>query len=314
MSDNQVTAMGPKTAQLLLIEDNELLSRALVAYLKREGYEVDTAGDGHAGLELLSNKSYDVLIVDVNLPGGLDGLDVLEQTSRQHKFRSKSIVITGHNDKEAPIRAIKLGVDHYLFKPFHLEELGHAVKKSMERIWLEQEAAHYRELSIRDGLTDLFNHRYFHEIFQRELVRAERYGHHLSVIMADIDNFKAFNDNHGHPMGDLALINVARIFETVLRGSDLAFRYGGEELAVLLPETDAQGGLMAAERLRRGVAEHPMQSSKGEPLGLTLSLGVATFPDHATSKEELISIADQSLYRAKQAGKNHVEMYPLPGA
>lgn len=314
MSDKEVTSMGSGTAQLLLIEDNELLNRVLVTSLKRDGYEVDNAMDGHAGLELLSKKSYDVLIVDVNLPGGLNGLDVLEQASRQHNFRSKSIVITGHDDKEAPIRAIKLGVDNYLFKPFQLEELSHAVKKSMERIWLEREAAHYRELSIRDGLTNLFNHRYFHEIFQRELVRAERYGHHLSVIMSDIDNFKAFNDNHGHPMGDLALINVSRIFETVLRGSDLAFRYGGEELAVLLPETDVQGGLKAAERLRVGVAEHPLHSSQGEPLSITLSLGVATFPDHASSKEELVSIADQSLYRAKQAGKNQVEMSPLPEA
>ncbi len=300
--------MKTGVAQLLLIEDNELLRKTLVTALERGGYEVATAENGHIGLELLSNTSFDIVIADVNLPGNLSGLDVLERASRQHQFRSKSIVITGYDEKDVPIRAIKLGVDHYLFKPFQFEELIHAVKKSMELIYLEREAAHYRELSIRDGLTDLFNHRYFHEILLRELVRAQRYERPLSLIMADIDNFKLFNDTHGHPMGDMALINVARVFKAVLRGSDLAFRYGGEELAVLLPETDSQGGLIAGERLRRAAAEHPLQSGEDNPLHITVSLGVATFPNHATTKEELVSLADQSLYRAKQNGKNRVEM------
>jgi len=196
--------------------------------------------------------------------------------------------------------------------------------------------------ALTDGLTGLYNHRYFYERLDQEIARARRYGTPVSLLMIDLDDFKAFNDRHGHPAGDAVLRAMAAVLHDELRHNlDIAARYGGEEFAVILPNTpmasaceaqlqmDLAGKLRAgsgeapppeaghvdgadavAERIRRRVAAMIFEAGDGKPLSrLTVSIGVAVFPHRTDSPEDLVANADAALYKAKRGGKDRVESY-----
>lgn len=166
---------------------------------------------------------------------------------------------------------------------------------------------HHRELSLTDELTGLFNRRYFNQRFDREIQRAQRYERPLTVIMIDIDHFKTFNDNNGHLMGDRVLQSVAGLLERSIRKSDILARFGGEEFVILLPEIDREHGRKVAEKLRRAVDRAEFPKEETQPLGrITISLGVASFPEDATSTSDLLERADRALYIAKTHGRNQV--------
>ncbi len=158
-------------------------------------------------------------------------------------------------------------------------------------------------LAITDGLTGLVNHRTFQVKLDEHLAYGQRYGKKVSVLLADIDHFKAVNDTYGHPVGDFVLRGVARILQREARATDVAARYGGEEFALVMPETDLDGALRTAERIRARVAEEIFRCDAG-PLQVTLSVGVASFPSGARKKAELIELADAGLYHAKRHGRN----------
>lgn len=166
---------------------------------------------------------------------------------------------------------------------------------------------HTKIMAITDALTGLHNHRYFKQHFKQEMARAQRYHKPLSIIMMDIDDFKTFNDKFGHASGDRLLCTLGpRVLQTI-RGVDVAFRYGGEELIVLLPDTRLDQAILAAERLRRSVEEGtPRDVASCASHGVTISVGVASYPDNADNMDELFNIVDSLLYRAKRCGKNKV--------
>jgi diguanylate cyclase (GGDEF)-like protein len=168
-----------------------------------------------------------------------------------------------------------------------------------------------RDLSNTDALTGLANRRYFQEIVQRELAQARRYDFNFSLVMADIDHFKLFNDTHGHLRGDVVLRRVATIMLQNTRGIDLVARFGGEEFIILLPRTDKEGAFAAAEKLRQVIAgEHFAGAEQSQPGGaLTLSLGIAEYPLDSVDIEELINLADQALYQAKKTGRNRTVIW-----
>ena len=167
--------------------------------------------------------------------------------------------------------------------------------------------AHYveriRQLSYLDGLTGIFNRRFFELRIMQEIERARRSGTGMAIIMADIDQFKRLNDEFGHLLGDEVLRQVSSIFHQQLRKIDVVCRYGGEEFALLLTQTNAQHAMGVAEKLRKLVESWQFP---GVPRAVTLSAGVAAFPDHGSGREELIRAADTGLYAAKQAGRNRV--------
>ncbi len=159
------------------------------------------------------------------------------------------------------------------------------------------------KMATTDGLTGLFNHRTFQGRFDEQLATARRYSRKLSFILTDIDHFKSVNDTYGHPMGDMVLKGVAKILKEQARDTDIVARYGGEEFAIIMPETDAKGAHAIAERIRERLLKEVFQTDKG-PLKVTISLGVATFPDVAAEKHQIIDLADQCLYFAKRHGRN----------
>ncbi len=165
------------------------------------------------------------------------------------------------------------------------------------------------DLSIKDDLTDVYNRRYFYEKLEEEIKRSERYKTVLSLIMVDIDYFKHYNDTHGHQAGDSVLRDVALLLRNNVREQDLVARYGGEEFAIILPETGKQVAGKLAERIRGCLSaqafyfKETLQSGK-----LTISLGVATFPEDAKSLNDLVETADRALYKAKEKGRNRVAL------
>ncbi|HSD89964.1 MAG TPA: sensor domain-containing diguanylate cyclase, partial [Kofleriaceae bacterium] len=194
------------------------------------------------------------------------------------------------------------------FSPEHqrlLESLSLQIAAALQN-------AHLYELAMVDGLTGLFVRRYFDARIEEEIERSRRYGTPFSVIMLDVDDFKKLNDTYGHLVGDRVLRAIANVVKDQMRGVDTAARYGGEELAVILPRTEMVGAYNLAERIREAIAELRITTDDDPPraLSVTASLGIAAYPESkAETGEDLVRRADRALYRAKKTGKNRVELF-----
>lgn len=185
-----------------------------------------------------------------------------------------------------------------------LQVIGNQSSLSLQNALLHEEL---ERLSVTDRLTELYNHGYFQQRLEEEVGRAQRFGHELAIIMLDIDDFKEFNDTYGHPRGDLVLKAVSNIIRSNLRDIDVAARYGGEEFVIVLPETDAAGAAAVAERVRQTVQEYAFSTGDDTPpVHKTVSVGVASYPEHGQTPSRIIDVADQAMYASKRAGKNKV--------
>ncbi|MGI8426077.1 MAG: GGDEF domain-containing protein [Actinomycetota bacterium] len=170
-----------------------------------------------------------------------------------------------------------------------------------------EELGEAQRMAITDGLTSIWNHRYFKLQFEQELERAGRFGRPFSLIMLDVDDFKKFNDTYGHRVGDFVLVELTRRINGIIRDADIFARYGGEEFALMLPETNAAGGLATAEKIRRIIGGQPFEGEvTPEPLAVTVSLGVACSPEAGKDEDALFEAADKALLKAKAEGKNRV--------
>ena len=163
-----------------------------------------------------------------------------------------------------------------------------------------------KTLITRDSLTGCFNHRKFVEDSRKEIIRARRYQNYLSLLIVDVDHFKSVNDTHGHPAGDKVLQRVTEVMSKQLRASDTLYRYGGEEFTIFLPETNKQGAHTVAERIRSRIEYTQIPISGDQFITVTVSIGIASFPDDAVNGKELLAKADQALYAAKNSGRNRV--------
>jgi len=236
------------------------------------------------------------------------------------------VIMTSHASLDSALTALRAGAYDYLIKPFESLDLisavaGRAAEKArlvaqnrelLEKLQraneeLQEANSALKELAVKDGLTSLYNHRHFQEALAQELSRSNRYGKQCSVVFMDVDNFKNYNDSHGHPEGDRLLKSLSQILVSHLRCTDLAARYGGEEFVLLLPETAKEGALRIAEGVRLRVEEEPFPGRERQPLGrVTVSLGVASYPEDGADAAALLACADQLLYRAKHEGRNRV--------
>jgi len=217
----------------------------------------------------------------------------------------------------APLRALESSAHHFGAGDFsyrvaltgqnELGQLGKTLNAMADK--LAQSQAMLRELSTHDDLTGLFNFREFHRQLTEEAERSRRYGRSFSLLMLDIDHFKAINDTYGHLAGDEALRALAALIRREVRPTDLVARYGGEEFVMVLPETTGPGAFALGERLRGLIADHAISLPTGQTIHLTVSMGLATFPEDQDSLPHLISAADQALYAAKSAGRNGIRQW-----
>jgi diguanylate cyclase (GGDEF)-like protein len=301
------------TATLLVIEDSAQ-QRAEVRAAVEESAAFDRileAEDGVHGLKLLLSEAVDVVLCDLELPG-LDGEKILRmrKAARGAECEIPFLFLSATTDHERRARLLRSGASDSITKPFHRAELVARLELHLKLVRLQRELLNknklLEQLSTTDALTGLRNRRYLTEILAVEFLRAKRYDTPLAVVMADIDHFKQVNDRHGHATGDSVLESVGGVLRRHLRGSDYGGRYGGEEFLMVLANADEDGASVFAERLRQEVEETMLRTDSGTALHVTLSLGVAAYSAGHQTPGDLVSQADEALYRAKQAGRNRV--------
>jgi len=285
-----------QSVEILLIEDEKEACEKLGAVLYAAGHNVNVATSAKEGLKLLRDLKCHVVITELRLPdmGGVELIRAIKNIDAKISV----IVITPYLFINSAIEAMENGAFGYITKPFNPSEIRIVVQHAVERYFLMDEAnkkSYYYDLSILDGLTGVYNHRYLHEVLDRELARARRYPQNLSLVMIDVDNFKKYNDTNGHMAGDELLKGLTNLLVRSLRNLDMVFRYGGEEFCILLIETNKEGARLAAERLLNLIRLS---------LPTTISMGIAEFPTDSREKDMLIDKADKALYEAKTSGKN----------
>ncbi|RMF89691.1 MAG: diguanylate cyclase [Nitrospinota bacterium] len=298
--------------RILVVDDEQELCEVLREILSQEGYVVETAADGEETLALMQQRAYDLVLSDLQMPK-MDGLELLRRI-KEFPSPPDVIIITGHASVESAVRAMKLGAVDYIPKPLNFDLLRLVVAKTLERQRLKRRAAEvefYKRLSRIDGLTEVYNHRFFHQVLSAELARAQRFQRPLSLLMIDVDHFKEYNDLCGHQAGDAALQKLAWLFKRFSRSYDFVARYGGEEFAIILPETGKETAILVGERIRQEVLASYFPGEERLPQRhLSISLGLATYPSDATVKEILIKVADEALYKAKKLGRNRLCYFP----
>ncbi|MCH6559510.1 diguanylate cyclase [candidate division KSB1 bacterium] len=304
------------SSRILVVDDVPVNIQLLVTYLAAEGYDVVSAKDGHDAMKAVKEHQPDLILLDVMMPK-MNGFKVCEviKSDDATKF-IPVILVTALNELEDKVKGMNSGADDFLAKPFNKLELlvrvrsllriKHLHDELQEKvIELQRTKEELRQLAITDGLTGLYNYRYFKEQLLQELKRAQRHSLDISVVMIDIDHFKQYNDKNGHPAGDVVLKDIARLLRDNIRNIDLAARYGGEEFSLILIETDKPSAKIVSEKIRKLVEDYGFAYESSQPDGkLTISTGVATFPEDGEDFDTLVSKADQRLYRAKEAGRN----------
>jgi diguanylate cyclase (GGDEF)-like protein len=230
------------------------------------------------------------------------------------RFKTRSVLCVPIINKKRTVGVLEM-INKRNGLPFDLKDQELLVQLvdqaaiALERAGLYQQMA---DLAITDDLTKLFNFRYLDQIIDREISRCQRYGSIMSLIFFDMDYFKHVNDTHGHLMGSRVLIEVAQILLRNLRNVDIVARYGGDEFVVVLPETSVKTAFRIAGRLHRALQEHEFLNEEGLKVRLTASFGISGYPEHATTKKDLVRLADQAMYQAKNSGRNRICVAGVP--
>jgi two-component system cell cycle response regulator len=304
-NDTDTTAQdGQNRVHILVVDDEESIREVIEEAIQHVGYACSTAASGEEALRFLEENHVDVVISDIRLPG-LNGFELTEIVKK--KYDTDVIMITGYGKEFQYEEAIEKGASEFILKPVRFQELIARLKRVLrERALIAQRRQmekRLRELTITDDLTKLYNMRHFYIQLQLEMDRALRYKGSLSLLLLDVDRFKQYNDTHGHLEGDKILIKLGEVIRECLRKSDTAYRYGGDEFMVLLPETRVNEASKVAERIR---ALFPGVSSHGVPddtVDTTLSIGVVEY-HRGEDLSEFVKRADRAMYKAKKQGGN----------
>ena len=305
----------------LIAEDDPIFRRILESWFRKWDYRVTAVENGLDAWEVLQREDAPQLaILDWMMPG-MDGIELCRRIrSRDHGPYRYVLLLTAKDDKQDVVAGLEAGADDYLTKPFHVDELRARVRAG-KRI-LDRQAAliHAKDdlqfAAAHDPLTGLWNRGAILDLLKREVSRRQRTADALGVIMADIDYFKKINDTHGHLVGDAVLQEVTRRLAVGVRPYDAVGRYGGEEFLIVFPGCSAANLVVGAERLRRCIADPPIETSAGQ-LPVTLSLGLASAEQgekETLDCETFLHTADDALYAAKARGRNRVETAPVSRA
>jgi two-component system, cell cycle response regulator len=298
---------------VLLAEDDPVARMLTARLLKKAGYEVVAVADGGAALEALRASFFPVILTDWEMPV-LDGLGVVAAVrGGDWPGYIFTILLTGRDSHESVVAGLEAGADDYLTKPVDEAELLARMKTGWRIAELELRLRAAREeavkLSLTDALTGVNNRRFLSDSLPSEVTRARRFDRPLSIVMCDIDHFKRVNDTYGHPAGDEVLRAFAAMLADKVRVDvDWVARFGGEEFVIVLPETDLDGAVLVAERLRAATAALEVRHDD-QLLRVTSSFGVASvcapWPEGAVA-DELLTQADLCLYLSKKQGRDRV--------
>jgi diguanylate cyclase (GGDEF)-like protein len=292
--------------RVLIVDDDADVRRTMNAYIKAAGYMCNAVSCAEEAIRLLGKDDFQVVITDIILPG-MGGLELTKLIKKKNDC--DVIVMTGYSDDYSYEEAINIGASDFVIKPVRLEELLLRLKRVLKERKLTKERIRMMEklqkLAITDGLTKLYNSRSFYSQLELEVDRFNRYRHPLALLLLDIDRFKDYNDAYGHLEGDKVLVRFSQIIKSCLRANDSAYRYGGEEFTVILPETGGEEAKTVAQRIRAALEVEKFAPEKEKPVTITISIGVTEYHP----KEELsafIQRADQAMYLSKQNGRNRV--------
>lgn len=297
---------------ILIVDDSESTRRHLERVLLNVGlaHVVLLAANGGEALRLMNAHDVSLILCDIEMPhiGGLQFLRILQAIPDHASV--PVLLLTVRPDVQSKITGLTDGAVDYLTKPFNERELVARVRVHLRLKGLQDDLraknAKLEAQSKTDFLTGLSNRRHLMQILEAEFARVQRHGGAMSFVLADLDHFKSTNDAFGHQVGDRCLQLVADTLSAQLRKCDLAARFGGEEFAILLPETEAAGASVVAERFRKAVAAARLVV-EGRRVPITASLGVSTCPSSGIHDVAgLIKAADQALYAAKGSGRNRV--------
>jgi diguanylate cyclase (GGDEF)-like protein len=296
----------PSRVLVVQADDAErMFQRALFA---EAGMSVFEARSGAEVLDLLATDVPDLVVLGRTLPD-MDGLDLLPRFKANELDLVPVLVVSHRGETSEKVRGLQLGADDYVQRPCDPAELLARAKallrtkQAHDRIRKLQ--ATLEQMVVADPLTGLHNRRYLMDRLVQEMQRADRHGEPLAFAMIDLDSFKPVNDQFGHVIGDKVLRAVGGAIAKSVRASDVPARYGGDEFAVILPQTPAEGAMRVCERLLRAISEVSLQDDTGKAVKVTASLGLAYYPaEDVETAEDLVHSADGALYGAKRSGKN----------
>jgi len=291
----------------ILIIDDEPNNIIALTEILEDDYTVCAVVDSTEAVETVEEDMPDVILLDVLMPG-MDGYDVITSLKSSDKTRNIPVIfITGLDSLDAEAKGFALGAADYISKPFHPAIVKMRVKNQihlLERLRLLEKE---NEKIFFDGLTNMYNRRFFDESITRIIKSLSRSKSIISLMMIDIDFFKQYNDTYGHSAGDECIITIAdTLRQSIPRADDFVARYGGEEFVVVLPNTNESGACIVAERLLGNVQNCGILHEKSTVADhVTISIGITTgFVEFSHTAEDLIKRADEMLYKSKQSGRN----------
>ncbi len=294
--------------KVLIVDDEPDILKPLKEFLYLSDYHVVTALNAKEAIERLKEQNVSVVITDILMPG-MDGLELTDLIRKD--FKARVIVMTAYCEDYNYVDVISKGASDFIFKPIRFDELLLRLKRVLSEIQQDTTKQEMiktlKKLAITDGLTGFYNSRHFYEQLKNEIHRTKRYKHALSLMLLDIDHFKNYNDSYGHLEGDQVLVSLCKIIKKCLRKMDTAYRYGGEEFTIILPETSRKEAVVVAERIMEKLNHSDFEPIPGVFCKITISIGITEY----ISEEEvtaLVKRADEAMYRSKENGRNSISI------
>ena len=292
------------TYSILVVDDDEAIKNSVEEFLIIQNYKVKSAANAQQALDILQIFSADIVITDITMQG-MDGLELTKKI--KSKYHADVMVMTGYSAEYSYEEAVKAGASDFIFKPFKFEELELRISRVLRESEIKQERINLlkklEKLAITDALTKLYNSRHFFSEIKTEIMRNKRYSRDLSLLILDIDFFKKYNDNWGHVEGDRVLMEIGKTIKSCMRSMDTAYRYGGEEFAIILPETGIEEACVVGTRIKDTISDLIFEPEFGEKQSIKISIGVTELIDGEDYKT-FIKRADKALYKSKDTGRD----------
>ena len=302
---------GKSAETILVVDDNPVIVRLLEELLMRVGYTVVTVANGADAQAVLPAAAIDLILLDVDMPGD-SGFVVCRSIKNNPQTADIPILfVTSRTSREDIVSGFAAGGQDYIFKPFTRAELLARVQTHLAlrrvRQDLQASVVRYRNLSILDDLTGFYNTRYLYQTLQEQLEKPQYLP--LSVVFIDIDNFKKVVDTHGHLNGSSTIAELAEVVMPLLPQGCYGVSYGGDEFVLVLARHGCREGALLADRIRQAIADATFLTFCDLNIHITVSCGIATYPDEAGNLEELLANADHALFETKRRGKNLVTCF-----